>query len=296
MKLSKAIEQFLEHGRHARNFSPHTIKNYGHDLLLFCGFLKTKNILELSEVRLEHLKEHLWNLQSKKMERASLVRKTASLKSFFKFCRQMGWTEQKITKLLKLTPSPRRLPRFASVEEMEQTLDAASEASEWVGLRNKAILELLYGCGVRVGELESANMKDLSLFGGTFRVRGKGRKERLVPVGTLALEAYREYQKKLPEKWRNPEAPLFVNQKGGRLTSRSIQRLVQALAGSLPSGKKMTPHMFRHSFATHLLERGMDLRMLQEILGHASISTTQIYTHVTFEQKKKVLEMAHPRA
>jgi len=290
MNLSDAVHHFLEYGKHVRNFSLHTIKNYGHDLFKFCEFLKSKNIQELSKVSSEHLKDYLWSLGSKKLDRATLMRKTASLKSFFKFCGQEGWTEQTITKLLKLTPSPRPLPRFISMNDMDQILTGT------IGLRNTAIFELLYGCGVRVGELQNANTKDLSLFGSTLRVRGKGKKERLVPVGAKAINAYQEYQKKLPEKWKSPETPLFINQKGGRLTSRSIQRFVRALAESSPSQLKMTPHTFRHSFATHLLERGMDLRTLQEILGHSSISTTQIYTHVTFEQKKKILEMAHPRA
>jgi integrase/recombinase XerC len=288
MNFSDALVHFLEYGKHTRNFSPHTLKNYGHDLQKLCVFLAAKNIVEVSAVTLEDLKGYLWSLQSKKMDRATLVRKTSSLKSFFKFCRHREWTEQKITKLLKLTPSPKRLPRFISMRAMDQVLNGGAGGGVFAAVRNIAILELLYGSGVRVGELQNADTKDLNLLGGAFRVRGKGKKERLVPVGMKAIDAYRAYQKKLPEKWKHPETPLFVNQKGGRLTPRSIQRFVRVL--------KMTPHMFRHSFATHLLERGMDLRTLQEILGHANISTTQRYTHVTFEQKKKILEKTHPRA
>ncbi|OQA42629.1 MAG: Tyrosine recombinase XerD [Candidatus Omnitrophica bacterium ADurb.Bin314] len=191
----------------------------------------------------------------------------------------------------------KRLPDFLNPDEVTKLLDAPNKPT-WEEKRDKSILEMLYSSGLRVSELVGLNHDDCDLFGGVLRVRGKGKKERIVPVGQVALNCLKSYLDEKPPKDLAPafKKPLFVSRLGGRLTDRSVRRMILKYVKRTGLGKEVSPHMFRHSFATHMLDRGADLRSVQELLGHASLSTTQIYTHVTTQRLKDAYTAAHPRA
>ena len=299
MFIVDAVKQFLEFIRDVKNFSPHTVKNYSLDLSHFSSEMERKGVQEFSTLSPEAIREYLMDLDKKgSLKRRSVVRKYSALKSFFKYARLKEWIRENLTKGLRIPNKIKPLPKFVTSEEMNVVLDTSSSSRDlWIGLRNEAILEFLYGSGVRVSELTQANFGDFNMVAALLKVRGKRKRERLVPVSSFAVTAFREYQKALLGKMAFKfESPLFVNKNLSRIHERTVQRLAKKTGLLSGSRIPLTPHVFRHSFATHLLENGMDLRTLQELLGHKSISTTQIYTHVTFEQKKKTILKAHPRA
>lgn len=292
MKLEQAILQFIDYCRNSRNYSEHTLKSYSTDLNEFIQNTKAKDVSDLDTNR---IKAHLLKLDSSGLARSSVLRKNSSIQSFVRYCKKMGWECSHPARPLRLSNKAKRLPKFLTPEEIETILNAFS-SEDWLTVRNLALIEFLYGSGVRVSELENATFNDLDLSKGILKVKGKRKKERLAPLGEMAVKAYQRYMCALTGKLRfDFNTPLFVNRNLKKLNQRSIQRLVKK-AGLLTSSRiRVTPHVFRHSFATHLLENGMDLRSLQELLGHKSISTTQIYTHVTFDQMKKTMSNAHPR-
>jgi len=297
--MEKEIENFVKFLGEQRNYSPHTLISYRTDLMQFTRFLKEKD-KDFSQVDMNLAREYLFLLKQQGLSKNSLIRKVASLKSFYKFLASRGKVSRNPLLLLTSPRKERKLPHFLGIEEMEHLLSLKFEGD--LGKRDKAILELLYSTGIRVNELVSLNLEDIELGEGFIRVKGKGKKERIVPVGEKAIEALEDYlplREKLLHHFRKdiyvePEA-LFLNAWGGRITSRSIERMVNKYIREAAIRKKVSPHQFRHSFATHLLERGADLRAVQELLGHASLSTTQIYTHLTPERIKKVYTRAHPR-
>ncbi|MCD6521527.1 tyrosine recombinase XerC [Candidatus Calescamantes bacterium] len=297
--MLKEINEFLRFLEIQRNYSPHTLRSYRIDLEQFRGFLEKKG-KNLKEVDIFLAREYLAYLKNKGLSSSSLMRKVASLKSFFKF---LALRKYITGNPLRVLASPKRekiLPRFLGVEEMELILTLPFEGK--MGKRDRAILELLYSTGIRVSELVNLNLEDIDWQQEFIKVRGKGSKERVVPVGEKALIAIEEYlplrQKLLKHHRRDiyvePSA-LFLNAWGGRLTSRSVERIVEKYIRRASLKKKVTPHQFRHSFATHLLERGADLRAVQELLGHSSLSTTQVYTHLTPSLIRRVYLKAHPR-
>ena len=230
--------------------------------------------------------------------KTTIARRLASLRSFFRFGQREGWTKANPAKPLRNPRKARSLPHFLSSEEIDRLL-AAPPRGESLGLRDRAILEVLYSAGLRVSELAGLNASDMDLAGGTLRVRGKGRRERIAPIGSFAIarvEAVARGAAALASEKSGPTAPVFVNKFGRRLTTRSVGRLLEKHLRATGLDRRTTPHTLRHSFATHLLDRGADIRSVQELLGHKSLVTTQIYTHVSTAGLRAVYERAHPRA
>lgn len=288
---SKHLAAFLTHLKNERNYSPHTLSNYARDLRFLIDFLKDRKIDRLAA------REYLLRLEKKRYSRRSIARKLSATRSFFRYLmREKKIGENPFEHLL--TPKlPKKLPNFLYPEEMDALLKAPDPRSP-LGLRDKAILEVIYGTGMRVTEIVRMNLNDVDFDEGEIRTFGKGSKERIVIFGSHASRAMKEYLEKgrpllLVGKKLNA---FFIGRRGTRLTARQIERLIHFYARKAGIQKKVTPHTLRHSFATHLLEGGADLRMVQELLGHVSLSTTQVYTHVTKERLKKVYDLAHPRA
>ncbi|MBU0573489.1 MAG: tyrosine recombinase XerC [Candidatus Margulisbacteria bacterium] len=280
-----------------RNLSPHTVKNYAIDIRKFLGFIKDKNVAP-GQVDRVIAREYLYSLEGEGFSRRSLARKISSLRTFYRFLRREAKMGQNPFELISTPKLPGRLPNFLTEKEISALLDVSLRDPSPAGLRNRAILELLYGAGMRVSELVGLNLSDLDLDGGEVRVFGKGSKERITLLGRYAAGALQDYLKNgRPHlAGRNSGRALFLNRFGTRFTERSVERQIRDLPKKAGVAKNITPHTLRHTFATHLLSRGADLRTVQELLGHASLSTTQIYTHVTKEKMKSVYNEAHPRA
>jgi tyrosine recombinase XerC len=285
------VDRFLRYLSAERNASEYTCRDYALDLKQFFDFLGHHR---LSEITALDIRRFVATLSTKSLARRSIARKLSCIRSFFRYLCREGTLEHNPAKAVPTPRLERRLPSFLDEAQVTRLLETPPTAT-WQGLRDRAWLETLYSTGMRVSELIGLNMDDLDEISGTVRVRGKGKKERLCPIGSAALKAIRAYLARRPKKLHVPYA-VFVSQKLTRLTVRHADRLIARyvrLAG-LPA--TISPHSLRHSFATHLLDRGADLRSVQELLGHASLSTTQIYTHVTPQRLKKVYDQAHPRA
>jgi integrase/recombinase XerC len=295
--MDELLERFDRHLAFERNVSQHTRSAYRRDLEAFYRFLKDGDGADLSVDALRRvdrlvLRRYL-ALLHKTHRKTSIARKLSALRTFFAYLVSEGVLSVNPGEMVTTPRQEKYLPRVLSVDEASTLLDRT--AGEELGvLRDRAILETLYSCGLRVSELTGLNVEHLELEAGLVRVLGKGRKERLVPVGRKAREALSRYLAARPLLQLNE--PLFLNHRGGRLTPRSIQRNLKEQL--LRSGvmKKATPHSLRHSFATHLLDGGADLRSIQELLGHASLSTTQKYTQVSVDQLMAVYDRAHPRS
>lgn len=300
--MEQTIRAFLDYLRLEKNHSPHTLRAYGRDLEEFHAYLSRDGREQLSPEVIDHItiRDYLGYLLAKGNRKSSVARKLATLRSFFRHLHR----EDKIrTNPARLVRTPRlasRTPRFLSLEEVEFVLQLPDPTTDR-GLRDRAILELLYASGPRVGELAQLNVEDVSLAERLVKVRGKGRKERIVPFGEKARQALRDYlpvRARLLRKQVSSGEPgaLFLNLRGGRLTARSVQRNLCEYLTRAASLLKVHPHLFRHSFATHLLNNGADLRVIQELLGHQSLATTQKYTHLSLEGLMKTYRAAHPRA
>lgn len=276
--------------------------NYTVDLSQFVEFMQIKKISGWEQVHSSEIREYLSNMMEKGLERSTISRKIASLRSFYKYLIRQGAVSNNPFMGLRTPKRPKKLPKFMYLREIEQLLKI--ETSTPRGLRDRAIFEVLYGSGVRVSELTGLNLEDLDLERGYLRVFGKGAKERIAFLGREGCRALNNYLQKgraffLARAKTNAEAAVhavFLNKSGGRLTARSIRRLLNYYVKQAALGKKVSPHTLRHSFATHLLEGGADLRVVQELLGHVNISTTQIYTHLDRDQIKKTYQRSHPRA
>jgi integrase/recombinase XerC len=286
-KLKTALRQFVEYLKYEKGYSVHTVQGYAADLerlFRFLGTIKAEQVDPLS------LRSYVASLFGK-VAPPSIARKLSSIRSFFRFLVKKGVLEKSPAEELTLPKRPKRLPNFL-IQDEAKALVESPEKEVRAGTRDRAILEILYGTGIRVGELVSLDLAHLDLEEGWLKVRGKGNKERVVPIGKKALKAVSEY---LRERGRE-NGPLFVNSGRGRLTPRSIQRIVKRRKIQAGIMKKTTPHTLRHSFATHLLEAGADLRGIQELLGHASLSTTQRYTQVSLQHLMEIYDKAHPKA
>lgn len=299
--MQRVIGPFLEYLDRERDASIHTRKNYHVDVVQFCTFLNHQQPQIISDGP-----DGLCKIDSNLVRAfvadllqghhpASVARKLSSLRTFFKFWMRQKKMDQNPAKTVATPKVPKRIPRFLSEEETNTLLHVPMQAS-FQERRDRAILELLYSSGVRVSELVGVNLGDLD-GGGMLRVLGKGRKERLVPVGKPAQDAIQDYlhfRSQLAT--TTAQQPLFINRKGGRLTVRSVERQIKKYLKLSGIQKKVTPHMLRHTFATHMLNHGADLRGIQELLGHSSLSTTQRYTHVTIDQLMEVYDKTHPKA
>lgn len=290
--MQRYIDKFMNYLKVEKNASAHTITNYTVDLDVFKDFLGDKEIETVDHLS---LRRFLAELRAKNYAKRTVARKLASLRSFFRFLFREGHIKKNpITAIL--TPKlDRKLPLFLDTARIDRLLSTPTDKNI-AGLRDRALLETLYSTGIRVSELVGLDLGDIDFISGVIKVLGKGSKERIVPIGEPALGAIRKYiDKRAGYKVEDRDA-VFLNKSGGRLTDRSVRRALDKHIKTCGIIEKISPHSLRHSFATHLLDRGADLRSVQELLGHMNLSTTQIYTHVTMERLKSVYDKSHPRA
>ncbi len=292
--MDPRAQSFLQFLKTEKGYSEHTLKNYAIDLREFFGFLGAKT---LETVTYLEVRAYLAVLKDKNFSKSSIARKLACIRSCFKYLAREKVIQHNPAAGIQTPKRDKKLPDFLNQEEMANLLDAPSSGS-WEEKRDKAILEMLYSSGLRVSELVSLDHSAVDLSGGLLRVRGKGKKERIVPVGRVAIQAMKDYFAIKPPRdtGASLEKPVFKNRLGGRLTDRSVRRMILKYTRRIALAKDVSPHMLRHSFATHMLDRGADLRSVQELLGHENLSTTQIYTHVTTKRLKEAYAAAHPRA
>ena len=289
--FSYYTDKFTNYLNIEKNYSPYTVINYKIDLKEFETFLNLAGQKDIKEIDYFVLRKFLATLSEKNLNKRSVSRKISTLKSFFKFMIREGEIKNNPAASLIYPRLDKNLPGFLTESEVLKIINLPKTEGMF-GLRDKAIFEVLYSTGARVSELVSLKINDVDLISGIAKVMGKGRKERLLPLGEPAIVAVKKY---LDMRGDNCQS-LFVNKHTKGLTDRGIRVIVERYIKQSASSLKVSPHTFRHSFATHLLNRGADLRSVQELLGHSSISTTQIYTHLTIDGLKKVYEKAHPRA
>lgn len=294
--MNDLLEKYITYLRSVRNASEHTLRAYAEDITSFFDYLeKFSPECEIRYVDKYMIRGYLSQFHIQKRSRSTIARKLSSLKSFFKFLIKNKELERNPATGIK-TPSEKKLPVFLTRAEVTALVESPGRGS-LQELRDHAIFETLYGTGIRVGELVGMNERDLDLVGEVAKVRGKGRKERIVPLGRCAVSALTDYigsPKKSAK--RRDESAVFLNRAGGRITARSVRRVFDKYIKRLALRTKATPHTLRHTFATHLLDAGADLRDIQELLGHKQLSTTTIYAHVTTSKLKEVYKKAHPRA
>jgi len=298
--MHTAIERYLRYLEVERNASPLTLKSYREDLSALAGYLTLSHgaAPEATELTQLDLRGYLASLHQAGYAKATISRRLASLRGFFKHGQREGWAEANLAKPLRNPRRQRKLPHFLSTDEIGRLLEAPSSADAQ-GVRDRALLETLYAAGLRVSEAVGLNLGDLDFEEGITRVRGKGRRERLAPIGTFAvraLQCWLAVRRVHPREPKGALSPVFVNRFGRRLTTRSVARLLEKYLQQTGLDARTTPHTLRHSFATHLLDRGADIRSVQELLGHKNIVTTQIYTHVSTTSLRQIYERAHPRA
>jgi tyrosine recombinase XerC len=294
--MKKELSQFLSSLKHEKNASPHTIASYQRDLLQLADYLEEKNV-KLRGIDNIVLRGFLARLQQKKNKKSTVARKLAAIRSFLQFCMKKKWVEDNPAKVVATPKQEKHVPSFLSEDEMAEFLDLPDSRLP-LDLRDKCVLELLYATGIRVSELVGINLEDVDFTERLIRIRGKGKKERLVPFGRKAedsLSAYIRARVQLLKGEIDVDA-IFLNYRGGRLTARSVERIVDKYIRITAVRRKISPHSLRHSFASHLLSRGADLRVIQELLGHESLATTQKYTHLDLRQLLKVYKKSHPRS
>jgi len=301
------VDLFLTHLRDERQASPHTLKAYSEDLAIFLNFLESRNEIERFPHRLDRLvlRAFLAGLAVRKLSKRTVARRLAGLRSLYKFLLKRKLVEHSPLASVRNPKLGRPLPKCLGEADVRTLLENIS-GTDWSSARDGALLELLYGAGVRVSELVGVNLEDLDLAEGVVRVRGKGKKERLLPVGAYSVRALAGWllrrpsvaagRSNVPARSNAGHAPVFVNKWGTRLDVRSVRRVLRKRLGLAGLPLNASPHTLRHSYATHLLDRGADLRSVQELLGHASLSTTQVYTHLTPSRLKEIYDKAHPKA
>ena len=287
--MQRYIDKFINYLKIEKNSSDHTITNYSFDLKEFASFLGGVDISSVDHLT---IRRFLAAMRSRNVSKRTMARKLSCLRTFFKFLLREGHIKTNPVSAVSAPKLDRHLPVFLDVNKVLKLLAAPSEESE-DGLRDRAILETLYSTGLRVSELVQLDEERVDFIGGVVKVRGKGRKERIVPIGEAALSAIRRY---MGARKKKSQDAIFLNRFGSRLTDRGVRRIVDKYVRRCSIEEKVSPHSLRHSFATHLLDRGADLRSVQELLGHVNLSTTQIYTHVTAERLKSIYDKAHPRA
>lgn len=319
--LDPNIDRFLNAMEGLRGASPYTVKSYSEDLRQFAAFAEENGVTEIGAVDVKLLRLYLLHLQNEGLAKSSRARKTASLRSFFSYLFAQKVISHSPAAGLRTVKQDRKLPKFLRADEVEQLLnEPLKNKNPFIGLRDRAILEMFYASGMRAGELVSVDVRDVDFAEGIVRVVGKGDKERVTLLGEPAMEAIRAYlDKGRPELTASAPAPpagkgkgshlvagryartkadaaaLFVNRYGGRLSDRGVRKVFDHYCNLVSISLKITPHVLRHTFATHMLANGADLRFVQELLGHSSLATTQIYTHVTTERLQDVHRKAHPR-
>lgn len=298
--FGQAVERFLTYLRVERNASELTIKSYREDLTALAEYLAGDDgaCPAPSDIAAADLRGYVSAMHDAEYAKTTIARRLASLRSFFRFGQREQWADGNPAKALRNPRKARKLPHFLSTEEIGRLL-AAPAGDSAAAVRDRAILEVMYSAGLRVGELVTLVDGDVDFAEGLLRVRGKGKRERLAPIGSYAARALRRWLKVrvLAKSIKEGDAaPLFVSRLGRKLTTRSVARMLGKHLSAAGLDRRTTPHTLRHSFATHLLDRGADIRSVQELLGHKSLITTQIYTHVSTASLRAAYEKAHPRA
>ncbi len=297
LSLEVLRDTFIAYLRGVRDVSPHTVRNYSADITAFFGFLrKISPSYELKYVDRSTVRSYLTQLHVARKARATVQRKLSALRSFFRFLLREGYLDRNPLTAVRSSKSEHRLPRFLNQGEIVRLIEAP-DTSSLPGLRDRAILELLYSTGIRVSELVGLNVENLDLIGEVVKVRGKGKIQRMTPMGRYAAVALSDYLNS-PKRRRgsSPRDAVFLNRSGARITTRSVARIVAKYVRQTALKTGISPHTLRHTFATHLLNAGADLRSIQELLGHKSLATTVIYTHVSTEKMREVYARSHPRA
>ena len=293
MKLAFPLEEFLNYLSVEKGLAANSIEAYRQDLHQYQEFLTRKKVTDLGRLKREEIVQFLLREKDRGLQTASLARRLVAIKLFHRFLAKEGKLREDITSVLESPRLWKKLPQFMTLAEMEKILQAPKPKNP-LGLRDRALLELFYATGMRVSEVTGLRTHDLNLESAFLKCRGKGGKERIVPLGEWACDSIKSYLEKV-RKRLPPNEFIFVGPQGRPLTRQRIWQLIRKYARQAGIQKKITPHTFRHSFATHLLERGADLRMVQELLGHSDIATTQIYTHVSRDDLKSVHARFHPR-
>ncbi|NMB35353.1 MAG: tyrosine recombinase [Firmicutes bacterium] len=298
--MNNYLSSFLQSVAVNKNLAPLTLSSYEIDIQQFLRYLDAEglDLLRLNHLALRH---YLALLKEQDYARSTMARKMSAIRGFLRFLKKENLLQNESWEVVSTPKKGRKLPKFLYLDEVLELLDAPSRRSI-LGCRDRAILEVLYGTGIRVGELVALNMSSVDLEEGYLRVLGKGSKERLVPAGTYALQAIVSYLHKSRPllsarvKGKKESLALFLNRFGGRLSDRSIRRLFKKYEQKAALSSGLSPHVLRHTFASHLLNAGCDLRAVQEMLGHISVSTTQLYTHITKDELRRTYLRVHPRA
>ena len=324
MKESATIQEFIQYLRHEKHFSEHTAKCYGADLEQYCDHLggrdrehhndadhgggavatatQTQTDVQIDRLLLaadvNTIRGYMTALAERHYCKSTTARKLATLRSFYKFLAKRSYVTDNPVSTIRTPKQEKKLPRFMEYEQVQQLLDAPT-ADDWLGARDRAILETLYSTGMRVSEIVALNLDDVDFLGEVIHIRGKGKKERISPIGSRSLQAIQHYiefrNRRMASDSNFDGKVLFANKHGKRLSTRSVRRKMDKYLLQVGLDPAISPHTLRHSFATHMLNNGADLRSVQELLGHQSLSTTQIYTHITTARMKEQYEKAHPR-
>lgn len=292
--MQKQLFDFIQYLKNEKNVSPHTTKSYSADLEQFLSFLGPT---ALTDVDHKTLRQFIAHLITQKINKTSISRKLSAIRTFFKYLNREGILANNPARLVATPRREKKLPAVLTVDDAVRLMEAPRVDDQHNGKdisRDRAILETLYSTGVRASELVGMNRDDIDHRNPLVRVRGKGKKERIVPIGTKALAAIEKHIEQHPK--NSDTTAIFIGPSGKRLTVRSVQRILETYRKQLALKQKASPHTLRHSFATHLLESGADLRAIQELLGHASLSTTQRYTHLNLDSLMEVYDKAHPKA
>ncbi len=292
LDLDTAIQQFLEHLKYEKQLSPHTLSNYQRDLSRLEKYCQD-NGTPLEQLQQHHLRQCLTQMHRQGLKPRSIQRWLSALRSFFHFCLQHQYVDLNPCTGLQAPKADKPLPKALDVDQAIQFVEIKGE--DFLALRDRACLELFYSCGLRLSELVSLNWSDIDLTQGEVRVTGKGNKTRELPIGKPARQALQQWRQH-QQLSQQAISAVFTNKKGGRLHPRSIQMRFNKLSVSQGVDQPVHPHMLRHSFASHMLESSGDLRAVQELLGHANLTTTQVYTHLDFQHLANVYDQAHPRA
>ncbi|MFZ0309523.1 MAG: tyrosine recombinase XerC [Candidatus Sulfotelmatobacter sp.] len=293
--VPRAVTDFLGHLRE-RNASPHTIKAYSHDLSLFSAYAGSRGWKQIDHIA---VRGFLSQLYGQGLSKTSVARALAAVRSLYRWLAREGVVEQNPAKLVATPKLPKKLPRVPTIEEMNSVIDGEMPEVAAFPARDRLMLELLYGCGIRNSELTGINLDDIRLSAEAILIRGKGKKERYVPFGDsvkAALATYLSERQKVLEAIRKQSAALLINRRGGRLTTRSVGRIIKKIAVAKGLSPDVHPHTLRHAFGTHMLEEGADLRAIQELLGHERLATTQRYTQLSMKHVLQVYDQTHPRA
>ena len=296
--MKALVDEFLNYLSVERGLSKNTISSYGTDLAHFIEYAAAKGITDPDAVRRQDITDYMLGLKDRGISSNSISRALVAIKMFYRFLVQERLAKDDVAGVLESPRLIRPLPNVLGAAEVDKLL-AAPDVRDWMGIRDKAALELMYATGMRVSELVNLTMDGLNLDAGFIKCRGKGDKERIVPIGRKAKDAIERYLEKVRQKLLKPgsiDAHVFISRLGKSVSRVSFWKMIKKNAKLARIKKGITPHTLRHSFATHLLERGADLRVVQELLGHADISTTQIYTHINKERLKSIHKQFHPRA